>query len=180
MIAPIKRGGRRTDGEVMGTRVRIRIDPAPRGGVGRLVAVLSLSVALMVATAGAVAPRATAAEPGVVVSIPSASQIAAVKALGTHWVRMFVSWRALQPTPAPVAPSALTSYELLFNQLPAGTKVILDVVGAPQWETGSTDEHSPPARPGDYAAFVAILARRWGAHVAAYAIWNEEDESRWW
>jgi hypothetical protein len=108
------------------------------------------------------------------------SQIAAVHSLGVHWVRMFVSWRSLQPTPAPVSNNTLTYYEQLFSQLPAGTKVILDVVDSPQWETHSSNERAAPANPHDYASFVATLAARWGTRVTAYEIWNEEDEPRWW
>jgi hypothetical protein len=64
--------------------------------------------------------------------------------------------------------------------LPPGTKVILDVVNAPRWETGSSNVHAPPADPADYAAFIGVLAQRWAGRVTAYEIWNEEDQSRWW
>jgi hypothetical protein len=133
------------------------------------------------------APRHTAApsraagpEPGVVLTSPSPGQIADVKTLGTHWVRMFATWPDLEPERGVFAPNWLASYEQLFRELPAGTKVILDVVDTPQWETGSTDEHTPPANPSDYAAFVGALAQRWGKRVSAYEIWNEEDSPSWW
>ena len=58
--------------------------------------------------------------------------------------------------------------------------MIFDVVGTPQWETGSGDEHAPPANPADYAAFVGALAQRFGTRVGAYEIWNEEDAPGWW
>jgi hypothetical protein len=35
----------------------------------------------------------------------------------------------------------------------------------------------PPRDPGQYAAFVAFLAQRYGAHLAAIEIWNEPDHS---
>ena len=40
--------------------------------------------------------------------------------------------------------------------------MILDVVDSPEWETGSSDEHMPPANPADYAAFVGALAEHFG------------------
>ena len=83
-------------------------------------------------------------------------------------------------TPAPVSAQVLASYEQLFAQYPAGTKLILDVVNSPRWENGSTNPHSAPANPYDYAAFLGTLARRWAGRVAAYEIWNEEDSSAWW
>ncbi len=152
----------------------------PGGYVARVVATLLLSGLLLTVGALTRASSATAAEPGVNVSNPSAPQTADIKTLGTHWVRMFVSWRAVQPTPAAIAPSALASYEQMFTALPPGTKVILDVVGTPQWETGSPNEHAPPANPEDYAAFVGALAERFGTRVSADEIWNEEDAPGWW
>jgi hypothetical protein len=143
--------------------------------------VLALIAAAMLAVAAfAGAPAASAAEPGVGIGTGSPVQIAGARSLGTHWVRMFINWRLLQPTPAPVSASTLGYYEHIFSQLPAGTKVILDVVATPEWETGSADEHAPPANPNDYANFVATLARHWGTQVTAFEIWNEEDASRWW
>ncbi len=133
----------------------------------------------MTAAAAAGTPRASAAEAGVNITA-SVDQAPTLKALGTHWVRYFVSWRALQPAPGAIPPSELASYEQVFAQLPPGTKVILDVVDSPQWETGSADEHAPPANPRDYAAFVGALAQRFGTKVAAYEIWNEEDAPAWW
>jgi hypothetical protein len=131
------------------------------------------------ATAAAGTPVAPGAEPGVGLGETNGGQIAQVRALGTHWVRMFINWREFQPTPAPVSTNTLSFYEQIFSQLPAGTRVILDVVGTPAWETGSANEHAPP-KPGDYATFIGMLARRWGTRVTAYEIWNEEDEPRWW
>jgi hypothetical protein len=123
---------------------------------------------------------ASAAEPGVVVPGPSALRANDVKALGTHWVRMFLTWPDLQPSRGVWAANWVGYYEQAFNALPPGTKVILDVVGTPRWESGSSNEHTPPANPKEYAAFVGALAQKWAGRVAAYEIWNEEDHSRWW
>ncbi len=137
-------------------------------------------LAVLLALALALPAGARAAEAGVGVNNADATQVGAVKALGAHWVRMFVSWRSLQPTPAPVSEATLSGWEGILAEYPAGTKVILDVVNSPSWETGSADEHAPPANPSDYASVLATLAARFGTRVAAYEIWNEEDEPRWW
>ncbi|HTU79972.1 MAG TPA: cellulase family glycosylhydrolase [Solirubrobacteraceae bacterium] len=126
------------------------------------------------------ASPAQAAEPGVNLIDPGPAQIADVQALGTHWVRMFATWPDLEPEPGEYAPNWLAVYEQTFRSLPAGTKVLLDVVGTPQWETGSSNEHMPPANPQDYAAFIGGLAERFGTRVSAYEIWNEEDSPSWW
>src|SRR5271166_7035971 len=146
----------------------------------RMLAVLLLSGSLLAAGAAINARGALAAEPGVGVSPSSAVQLASVHSLGTHWVRIFVSWRSLQPSPGALSPSAVSSYEQVFKALPAHTKVILDVVGSPEWETGSGNEYAPPANPNDYAAFVGGLAEHFGTRVSAYEIWNEEDSSTFW
>jgi hypothetical protein len=135
---------------------------------------------LSVITATAAASLASAGEPGVGVREPSASEIADVKTLGVHWVRVFATWPDLEPRRGVFAPNWLAKYEQLFAWLPAGTKVIIDVVDAPSWETHSSDEHAPPASPNDYAAFVGALGQRWGARVTAFEIWNEEDLPAWW
>jgi hypothetical protein len=147
---------------------------ARRALLGGLLAALLLACALLAA-----APVG-AAEPGVVLVGPGPSQIAAVRALGTHWVRVFVTWPDIEPQPGVYAANWIASYEKLFRELPAGTKVIADMVDTPAWESGSSDEHTPPANPEEYAAFVGALAQRWRGRVAAYEIWNEEDSSAWW
>jgi len=126
------------------------------------------------------ASAASAAEPGVNATIPTPAQVGDMQTLGTHWVRMFMSWRTMEPHAGPVEPATLAGWEQVFRGLPAGTKVILDVFGSPQWESGSSDEHAPPANPQHYAMFVASLAQRFRGEVAAYEIWNEEDEARGW
>jgi hypothetical protein len=131
------------------------------------------------ACATAVLP-ASAAEPGVNLTGNTASQLPTVQALGTHWVRMFATWPDLEPSPGVFSTFWLSYYETTFRSLPAGTKVLLDVVNTPSWETGSANEHTPPANPEDYAAFAGALAEHFGAKVSAYEIWNEEDSSGWW
>ncbi|MEA2637910.1 MAG: polysaccharide biosynthesis protein PslG [Chloroflexota bacterium] len=156
--------------------------PRPSSWAGRGV-LRRASLALLLASAiiAAVASSAAwGAEPGVAVPGPGALHVGEIKAVGTHWVRMFVTWPDIEPARGAYSASWLTSYEQSFSQLPAGSKVILDVVDSPQWETGSANEHAPPANPNDYAAMLGMLAQRFGARVAAYEIWNEEDAPAWW
>ena len=157
-----------------GMEIRPRRPHTPRP---LAVALLSVLVALVL---GVAAGPAGAAEPGVVLADSFSPHVGDLKALGTHWVRVFATWPDLEPTPGDYSANWIANYERLFNQLPAGTKVIVDVVDTPQWETGSSDEHTPPANPEDYAAFVGGLAQRFGPHVAAYELWNEEDSPSWW
>ncbi len=130
--------------------------------------------------AAGTASSAAAAEPGVVLNVQSSTQISDANALGGHWARMFATWTDLEPQRGVYAANWIAYYETAIRALPAGTKVIIDVVGTPRWETGSSNEHTPPAKPGDYAALLAMLAQHYGSLVTAYEIWNEEDASYWW
>lgn len=141
----------------------------------RIVALLACAACWLV-----LASPAPAAAPGVVITNTGAPHIGDVKALGTHWVRVFASWPDLEPEPGVLSSNWLYYYAQFFHSLPTGTKVIVDVVNTPQWETGSSDPHTPPANPQDYAAFVGALAHQWAGQVAAYEIWNEEDSPTWW
>lgn len=145
---------------------------------------LSLLALLAICASATCAAPALAATPtpapGVVLLNTGTPHVADLKALGTHWVRVFADWPDLEPAPGVFSSSWLYDYEQLFRELPAGTKVLVDVVDTPQWETGSSDPHTPPANPEDYAAFAGGLAQRWSGRVAAYEIWNEEDNSSWW
>jgi len=140
---------------------------------------IALACALLSFTVVGVS-SAQAVEPGLALPGPELSNVAPVRTLGTHWVRMFVTWPDIEPSRGVYSSSWLTTYEQELSALPAGTSVLLDVVDSPQWETGSSDEHMPPADPQDYAAFVGFLAQHFGSRVNAYEIWNEEDASRWW
>jgi Cellulase (glycosyl hydrolase family 5) len=140
--------------------------------------VLAGLVAAVVSVAAA--PAVRAAEAGVAVPGATTANAVAVKALGSHWVRMFAPWPDFEPSRGVFAANWIASYEQAFSSLPTGTKVLLDVVDTPAWESGSSNEHTPPANPNDYAAFVGALARQFGTRVSAYEIWNEEDSPSWW
>jgi hypothetical protein len=154
--------------------------PAQNRGLRRLLRGCFLAALVAAGICAAGAKPAAAAEAGVVVPGPNALRVDQVKALGTHWVRMFLTWQDLQPSRGVWAQNWVASYEQAFQALPPGSKVILDVVGTPRWETGSSNEHTPPTDPREYAAFVGALAQKWAGRVSAYEIWNEEDHSRWW
>jgi hypothetical protein len=144
----------------------------------RLALLLGLLVALLVASMPGAPARA--AEPGVDLPGPEPAQAPRIAPLGTHWVRMFLPWPTIEPARGVFAENWLQAYEQTFRAAPPNTKFLIDVVDAPAWETGSADPHAPPANPQDYAAMLQHVAQRFGAHVSAYEIWNEEDEPRWW
>jgi hypothetical protein len=143
-------------------------------------AVLAALLACVVCAGGAFATSASAAEAGVNLNTLEPSGVAQVKALGAHWVRVFAPWPDLEPSPGVHSAFWFPRFERAFSSLPKGTKVIVDFVGAPSWETGTPTPNAPPANPGDYAGALHYVAQRWAGHVAAYEIWNEENLSSWW
>ncbi|HSZ70407.1 MAG TPA: Ig-like domain-containing protein [Solirubrobacteraceae bacterium] len=158
--------------------------PARIPRLAALATLAALFALTAVLCAGAAAPAlAASATPAAGVNVgvgATTPDTPSLRALGTHWVRVFAEWPDLEPQPGTYSSSWLYYYEQFFRSLPAGTKVIVDVVDTPQWETGSGDVNTPPASPEDYAAFVGGLAQRWAGRVAAYEIWNEEDNASWW
>jgi hypothetical protein len=130
---------------------------------------------------GLIAPApADAAEAGVNLNGLSPANVAEASALGAKWVRVFVPWPDLEPSPGVRSAFWLGQYDRLLGALPKGAHAILDFVDAPSWESGSAAPNAPPSNPADYAGILHFIAQRWAGKVAAYEIWNEEDASAWW
>jgi hypothetical protein len=170
-----------------GSRVRVAATRRARVLRGRTVRSLaSLASASLLALAGAcaLAPcSAGAAAPGVVINTPYGltPQVGPyVGALGVPWVRSFVPWSSYEPTRGTLSPGIVGALEAGIASLPAGTHVDLDVLDSPEWASGSTNPATPPRNPSDYAAFLSKLAKRLGGRVAAWEIWNEEDDQSFW
>jgi hypothetical protein len=126
---------------------------------------------------------AMGAESGVVVNGPtglSPQSDSQLTGLGVGWVRGFVPWQEYEPNQGHLNESQISQLEAGIQALPQGTKVLLDIVTTPAWESGSTNQVMPPHDPADYGRFVGALAKRLAGKVAAWEIWNEEDDSLWW
>ncbi len=145
-----------------------------------MIAIPCAVVALMFALAGA---PAQALETGVVVNGPeglSMQSVHEVSGLGVGWVRVFAAWNIFEPNRDRLNEPEIAALEAGIAALPKGTKVIVDVVNTPEWETGSSNTAMPPSKTADYARFVGALAKRLAGRVSAWEIWNEEDASLWW
>jgi hypothetical protein len=131
---------------------------------------LAVAIAALLATVAlpAVAP---AALPPIGLNVPggaaAASSVAQVRASGAKYVRAFLIWNG-QATPGP---DVYAGWDSVVNGYgAAGVKPVIVVSGL----------GAPPADDGAYASFVGALAARYGAKVAAWEIWNEEDAKIWW
>jgi hypothetical protein len=149
------------------------------GPLGLVMAPIAVLAAMLTLTSS----PALGVETGVVVNGPSGlspESDGQLSGLGVGWVRGFVPWTVFEPNQGHLNEPQISALESGLAALPKGTKVILDVVNTPQWESGSTNPVMPPRNPADFGHFVGAIAKRLAGRVAAWEIWNEEDESLWW
>lgn len=126
--------------------------------------------------------------------LASADQaIAQAHALHAQLVRTEVPWSSLEPLgPERLAPAPLAFMDrLVADAASAGIKVVMMVDHTPCWASsapasilrtcrdGESRKASawPPRDPATYAAFVAILAQRYGSRLGAIEVWNEPDQA---
>jgi hypothetical protein len=126
---------------------------------------------------------------------PSAAdhEIAVAHALHAQLVRVDVPWSTLEPRgPGQIEPHAQAFLDRLVGDATAdGIRVIMLADSTPCWASsapasllrrcvpgGSSKANAwPPSSSSAYASFVASLAARYGAHLAAIEIWNEPDQA---
>jgi hypothetical protein len=115
------------------------------------------------------------------------------RALHAKVVRTNVAWSAFEPTePGHMDASSLAVADRLMSDASdAGIRVIVSVDSTPCWASSAPSSilarcapnHEseanawPPVDPTSYAAFVAYLAQRYSATLAAIEIWNEPDQA---
>jgi len=111
----------------------------------------------------------------------SSGVLAAIDASRPAWVRVFLGWNAIEPQQGVYNVAEIQSYQRFFAALPTSTNVDVDVEGTPPWASGGAGSVSaPPVDDGAYADFLRYLVAAFGGRVAAWEIWNEEDNSAWW
>ena len=158
--------------------------PAARVGSGLLAWTVVIAGALSIL---GFAPAAGATEVGINVAATSGNPLAtpavisAIRASRPAWVRLFIGWNAIEPAQGRYNTAEIADYQRFLNELPAGTRVDLDVEGTPAWAAGgSTDPRTPPADDAAFAGVLNYLENAFGSRVNAWEIWNEEDSSGWW
>jgi len=120
-------------------------------------------------------------------------EIASARALHAAIVRVAVPWSVLEPLgPGRISGRALAFTDrLIGDAAAAGIRVIMTVDSTPCWASSAPatllrgcdsgrQTHAnawPPRNPGDYAAFTAYLAGRYGNRLAAIEVWNEPDQA---
>jgi hypothetical protein len=112
--------------------------------------------------------------------------------LGIDNVRIFASWGQLAPKSKPAgfngADPAAAGYQWGFldgavaRVRNAGMSVTLTITGpGPLWSSSQPKrkQRAYKPRPGAYRAFATAVARRYGAQVDRYILWNEPNIHSW-
>lgn len=113
------------------------------------------------------------------------------RGLGARWIRLVVSWAALEPQQGAYAPAELERLDALVKGLhSARVRIILTTCYAPTWAQDSALWQRPPAgiakgaqsfyaiRRGaldDYGRLGTMLARRYEGRIQALECWNEPN-----
>ena len=120
-------------------------------------------------------------------------EIARARALHAGVVRLEIPWAALEPSgPGQLEPRTLAYTDRLMSDAhKSGIKVIAFAEDTPCWASSASPSLLskckpnrtgkagawPPTNPATYAAFMALLAQRYGSDLAALEVWNEPDQA---
>jgi hypothetical protein len=164
---------------------------------------IALLLAAVLAAAGAASAHAASPEVGIADDRimlwggPGADQaVADWRAQGVDVVRMFALWSKIAPRRHSMRPPAgfdaanPNSRGYAWGQLDqavlrvraAGLKVMLTVSGpGPLWTSQAPRRRAPRYRPDPrrFAQFATAVARRYGAYVDRYVLWNEPNLATW-
>jgi hypothetical protein len=113
----------------------------------------------------------------------STSDVDAVAATGSGWVRLSSTWSLLEPTNGVYAQGAWNSLEARLRHAKSlGLKVQLTLTGSPAWATNESGSGATPtpANYGRYAQFLGDLAHRLAPYVDAWVVWNEPNHPFYW
>jgi hypothetical protein len=145
---------------------------------------------LALAPVTAVAVDRGIATPGPAFMTPGVSEVDRTADLKAGWVRIFVTWSAMEPSSKGAYDD--TQMGVLNDRIQAfrakGLKVLAVVHRAPPWarvNPAAGADNSPPANPdgADYGDFMGHMAQRFAdttakPGVSAWEIWNEPDNEK--
>ncbi|MCX6050794.1 MAG: O-antigen ligase family protein [Chloroflexi bacterium] len=110
--------------------------------------------------------------------------LARLKASNFGWVRQRFDWQQLEPTSG--QSDWRQADDLLHEIVDANLIPVVLLDGSPAWarsgqDTGENDNaFAPPAEAATFARFAAAFARRYGAQVRFYQLWDEPNLAPHW
>lgn len=110
---------------------------------------------------------------------PPTSVVQQITELHLDWVKIDVSWKAVEATRGDFNFTVLDEAVNALNQ--ANIKVLLTLSGdTPPWARTSTQEDGPPDDFANFAAYTSAISAHFEGRVTAYQIWNEPNLRRQW
>lgn len=110
---------------------------------------------------------------------PPASVVQQVTELPLDWVKIDVSWEAIEPAQGVFNFVVLDEAVNALNR--ANISVLLTLTGdTPVWARTLAQEDGPPDDFATFAAYTSTIAAHFEGRVAAYQIWNEPNLRRQW
>ncbi len=151
--------------------------------MARILALVSLLVAVAVLGTAARAPAAPTLHVGVTDDAwllfgpgTMEERTAQLHDLGVEVVRLTLEWRQIETTEGAFDWS---KEDTALDALRAvGIAPVLAIWGTPEWANGGRGPNVPPASAGDIAAFAHAAAERY-PWVRRWVVWNEPNQRRW-
>jgi polysaccharide biosynthesis protein PslG len=98
---------------------------------------------------------------------------------GLGVVRFDVSWRDVEPSPGSYR--GLDKLDaVVATAAGRSMQTIVVVAQTPGWANSGKSAWVPPTDAADYARFVGMLAQRYAGRVAAWEVWDQPDQARFW
>jgi len=103
---------------------------------------------------------------------------------GFRWVRQRADWGQLEPLPGDYNWAQMDG--ILADVTASGLEAVMLLDGSPAWARAPQDRpptdnpFAPPAANANFARFAAAFARRYGASVRFYQIWDEPNIAPHW
>ncbi len=104
-----------------------------------------------------------------------------IENLGLSWIKQQVEWDTFEPNQGQMDWSGYDAVVEAANN--HGLRVMLSVVGAPDWTRTYSDDNPEAAPPDDLSLFADFLARlvdRYQGRIHAIEVWNEQNLDREW
>lgn len=99
--------------------------------------------------------------------------------LGMNWVKAQIQWWLVEPDPA--GEDQWFFYDAVIDEAHnKGLRLMLSIVGAPEWTRAAGGENGPPDDYNEYARFLGELLDRHPGKIDAIEVWNEQNLDREW
>ena len=98
--------------------------------------------------------------------------------LGLNWVKMQLQWWVVHPEPDV---DQWFFYDAVIDEAEKrNLRVLVSVVGAPEWTRAANNHIGPPDDYSEFAAFLSEMINRYRGKIDAIEVWNEQNLDREW